>query len=92
MSLLAHRYSSQTTPPLHLLTAGLGTKRARADAMDVRSWWKLTYGRSGGIRVLTHSCQSTADFAVMHNGPHDVVAYGRRPRGGFSETALRYEP
>src|SRR5947209_2855869 len=24
MSLLAHRYSSQTTPPLHLLTAGYG--------------------------------------------------------------------
>src|SRR5262249_54335469 len=24
----------------------------------------------------------TANFAVVHNGPHDVVAYGRRPRGG----------
>jgi hypothetical protein len=34
--------------------SGFGTKRARADATDVRSWWKLTYERSGGIRVLTH--------------------------------------
>jgi hypothetical protein len=32
-----------------------GTKRARAYATDVRSWWKLTYERSGGIRVLTPS-------------------------------------
>jgi hypothetical protein len=42
-------------PPLHLLhllTAANGTKRARAYATDVRSWWKLTYERSGGIRVL----------------------------------------
>ena len=30
----------------------IGTKRARAYATDVRSWWKLTYERSGGIRVL----------------------------------------
>jgi hypothetical protein len=36
-----------------LLTSGCGTKRARAYATDVRSWWKLTYERSGGIRVLT---------------------------------------
>jgi hypothetical protein len=30
-----------------------------------------------GTRVaasfLTHSCQSTPNFAVVHNGPHDVV-------------------
>jgi hypothetical protein len=45
----------------------IGTKRARAYATDVRSWWKLTYERSGGIRVLTHSCQSTVNFAVVHN-------------------------
>jgi hypothetical protein len=45
-----------------------GTKRARAYATDVRSWWKLTYERSGGIRVLTHLCHSTINFAVMHNG------------------------
>jgi hypothetical protein len=37
---------------LHLLTTGYGTKRARAYATDVRNWWKLTYERSGGIRVL----------------------------------------
>jgi hypothetical protein len=37
-----------------LLMAGIGTKRDRAYATDVRSWWKLTYKRSGGIRVLTH--------------------------------------
>jgi hypothetical protein len=36
---------------------------------------------------MTHTCQSTANFAVVHNGPHDVVAYGRRPRGGLGETA-----
>ena len=69
-----------------------GTKRARAYATVVRSWWKLTYERSGGIRVLTHSCQSTVNFAVVHNGPHDVVAYGRRPRGRARETASSYEP
>jgi tripartite-type tricarboxylate transporter receptor subunit TctC len=39
---------------LHLLTTAFGTKRARPYATDVRSWWKLTYERSGGIRVLTH--------------------------------------
>ena len=33
--------------------SGFGTKRARAYAKDVRSWWELTYERSGGIRVLT---------------------------------------
>jgi hypothetical protein len=27
---------------------------SRAYATDVRSWWKLTYERSEGIRVLTH--------------------------------------
>jgi hypothetical protein len=32
-----------------------GTKRARAYATDVRSWWMLTYERSEGIRVLTRS-------------------------------------
>jgi hypothetical protein len=42
--------------------------------------------------LLTLSCQSTANFAVVHNGPHDVVVYGRRPMGGLGETALRYEP
>ena len=41
---------------------------------------------------MTHCCQSTANFAVVHNGPHDVVVYGRRPMGGLGETALRYEP
>ena len=29
---------------------------------------------------------------AVHNGPHDVVACGRRPTGGLGETALRYEP
>src|SRR5262249_4782210 len=31
----------------------------------------------------THSCQSTTNFAVVHNRCHDVVAYGRRPREGL---------
>src|ERR1700736_2485536 len=31
---------------------------------------------------MTHSCQSTANFAVVHNGRHDGVEYGRRPREG----------
>jgi len=31
---------------------------------------------------LTHSCQSTVNFVVVHNEPHDVVACGRRPLGG----------
>ena len=42
--------------------------------------------------LMTLSCQSTANFAVVHNGPHDVVAYGRRPMGGLGETASNYEP
>ena len=43
-----------------------GTKRARAYATNVRSWWKLTYERSGGIRVLTLSRNKREDFAAMH--------------------------
>jgi putative tryptophan/tyrosine transport system substrate-binding protein len=35
------------------LYVAVGTKQARAYATDVRSWWKLTYKHSGGIRVLT---------------------------------------
>jgi hypothetical protein len=38
-------------------------KRARAYATDVRSWWKLTYERSGGIRFLTPS--SHAPFRLF---------------------------
>src|SRR5215471_9607340 len=34
------------------------------------------------VDTLTHSCQSTANFAVVHYAPHDVVAYGRRPGKG----------
>jgi hypothetical protein len=41
---------------------------------------------------MTHSYQSTANFAVVHNGPHDVVVYGRRPMGGLGEMASNYEP
>jgi hypothetical protein len=40
----------------------------------------------------TPSGRSAVDFAVLHNGPHDVVAYGPRPIGGFGETASNYEP
>jgi hypothetical protein len=29
---------------------------------------------------MTHSCQSTANFAVVHNGPHDVVAWSSAQR------------
>ena len=29
---------------------------------------------------------------VMHNRPHDVVVYGRRPMGGPGETASHYNP
>jgi hypothetical protein len=43
-------------------------------------------------RCHDHSCQSAANFAVVHNGPHEVVAYGRQPRGGLGETALHHEP
>jgi hypothetical protein len=39
---------------------------------------------------LTHSCQSTVNFVVVHNEPHDVVACGRRPLGGLRETASRF--
>ncbi len=39
---------------------------------------------------MTHSCQSRANFAVVHNGPHDVVGFG--PGEGLGETALRYDP
>jgi len=28
------------------------------------------------------------NFAVVHNGPHDVVAYGRRLNGGLGETGV----
>jgi signal transduction histidine kinase len=31
---------------------------------------------------MTRSCQSTANFAVVHNGPHRVVVCARRPMGG----------
>jgi hypothetical protein len=60
-----------TASLLRLLTTGYGAKRARAYATDVRSWWKLTYERSGGIRVLTHLRHWRIDFVVMHNArPH----------------------
>ena len=36
---------------------------------------------------MTHSCQSTANFAVVHNGPHDVVVCGCRPMEGPGDTA-----
>jgi hypothetical protein len=41
---------------------------------DVRSWWKLTYGRSGGIRVLTHSCQRPAPNPAVQRAPDFVLA------------------
>jgi hypothetical protein len=41
-------------------------KRARAYATNVRSWWKPTYERSGGIRVLTLNRHKREDFAAMH--------------------------
>jgi len=41
---------------------------------------------------MTLSGQSVSKFAVVHNGPHDVVAYGRRPKAGLGETASKYEP
>jgi hypothetical protein len=44
-----------------------GTKRARAYATDVRSWWMLTYERLEGIRVLTLNRHEREDFAAMHN-------------------------
>jgi hypothetical protein len=40
--------------------------------------------------LMTHSCQSTGNFAVVHNGPHDLVVYCRRPMGGLGETASHY--
>ena len=39
------RRSCLCTQMLHLLRSPLGTKRARAYATDVRSWWKLTCER-----------------------------------------------
>jgi len=42
--------------------------------------------------LLTPSGRSAVNFAVVHNGPHDVVAYGRWPMGGLGETASNYEP
>jgi hypothetical protein len=53
--LLAHLEEKGGAASLRLLTAAYGTKRARAYATHVRSWWKLTYESSGGIRVLTRS-------------------------------------
>jgi hypothetical protein len=41
---------------------------------------------------MTLSGQSASKFAVLHNGPHDVVVYGCRPMGGFGETASHYNP
>jgi len=32
------------------------------------------------------------EFCRGANGPHDVVAYGRRPKAGLGETASQYEP
>jgi hypothetical protein len=52
--------------------SAVGTKRARAYATDVRSWWKLTYERSGGIRVfaavhsVAHGIANLASFEVDH--------------------------
>src|SRR6516225_10087853 len=37
--------------------------------------------------MTTLSCLSTANFAVVHNGAYDVVAYGRGPKAGLGETA-----
>jgi hypothetical protein len=42
--------------------------------------------------LMTHSCQSTANFAVVHNGPHDVLTYSGRPRGGLGEMASHDKP
>jgi putative ABC transport system substrate-binding protein len=55
--------------------ADIGTKRDRAYATDVRSWWKLTYERSGGIRVLTPRAeQADVQNAAQAFGQQLVVA------------------
>jgi hypothetical protein len=41
---------------------------------------------------MTPSGRSAVNFAVLHNGPHDVVAYGRQPMEGLGEAASHYGP
>jgi hypothetical protein len=57
--------------------SALGTKRAGAQATDVRGWWKLTYQRSGGIRVLTLSGFYHPCFATRLGG----VSGGKETQG-----------
>jgi hypothetical protein len=48
-------------------------------------------GFEGLPSKMTPSGRSAVNFAVLHNGPHDVIAYACRPMGGLGETA-RLQP
>jgi hypothetical protein len=82
---------------LRLLTTAVGTNR-RSFGISLMPAMGGSCGHFGrGLDrarppPLTHSRQSAADFAVVHNGPRDVVVYGRRPMGGLGETASHYDP
>src|SRR5262245_61980725 len=82
-------------------------KRASTKQCDVRCWHIASNEpcaqdvRNVGTSGLTPDAKSTrmtqpghraVGFAVMHNGPYDVVGYVRRPRGAFSETASHCKP
>jgi hypothetical protein len=77
------------------ITSAMLTLRYRCNAQFWELWEVQRTCRERRERVdltkMTHSCLSTANFAVVHNGPHDVVAYGRRPTGGLGETASHYK-
>jgi hypothetical protein len=73
---------------------------AHRDASLRRTDWVAIGGVAdmpGALRTahatrLTQNGQSKANFAVVHNGHHDVVVYDRRPSGGRGETASHYDP
>jgi hypothetical protein len=77
-----------------LHSSGPGTKCECRLALLMSVDWGapgLTGDRGFGP-PLTPKQHERLHFAVMHNGPRDVVVYGRRPMGGLGETASHYNP
>jgi len=51
----------------------MGTLRPKVGTANVRSWRKLTWGRSGAVPGLTPNGHERSVYAVLHNGVPDVV-------------------
>jgi hypothetical protein len=59
---------------------------------NVRYWGEIGLNADIGIGPLLNPERPIGSkFAVMHNGPHDVVGMVRRLREALGETAAHYK-